>query len=153
MTKFLASSCAIIVLTFMATIAYAAPVLTILRNVLPETDSTYEIGTSSRAWLNIYTDQLCLAGDCKTTWPTGGGSGGGGNVSTSSVPVIGQLAYWTTTTVTPALLSTVATTSLAVTAPITFSGTLFAQIGGSGGSFGCTNASSGVTGCLTAADK
>ncbi len=95
---------------------------------------------------------ICLTGDvCRTTWPTGG-SGGAGNVSTSSVPVVGQIPFWTTTTATPALLSTVATTSLGVTAPITFSGTLFAQIGGAGGTFGCTNASNGVTGCMTALD-
>ena len=80
------------------------------------------------------------------------GAGGSGNVGTSSVPVIGSLAYWTTTTATPALLGTIGTTSLAVTAPITFSGTMGAQVGGVGGSFGCTSASAGVTGCLTGTD-
>ena len=46
----------------------------------------------------------------------------------------------------------VATTSLGVTAPITFSGTMGAQIGGAAGTFGCTSASAGVTGCLTGTD-
>ena len=45
-----------------------------------------------------------------------------------------------------------ATTSLGVTGPITFSGTLGAQIGGAAGTFGCTTAASGVTGCLTGTD-
>lgn len=40
---------------------------------------------------------------------TASAGGGTGNVGTSSVPVQGNLAYWTTTTATPALLSTVAT--------------------------------------------
>ena len=46
----------------------------------------------------------------------------------------------------------VGTSSLGVTGPITFSGTLGAQIGGAAGSFGCTSASSGITGCLTGTD-
>ena len=46
----------------------------------------------------------------------------------------------------------VGTSSLGVTGPITFSGTLGAQIGGTAGSFGCTSAASGVTGCLTGTD-
>jgi hypothetical protein len=241
--------------------ALGAPYMAQQRTIVPETTDMYELGTTSREWLRTFTQTLCLNGDCKSAWPTGGsgvgtstnpfmatyyvatstliasqfpyasttalsattlcltgdtcrttwptsGSGGGGNVSTSSVPVLGQLAYWTTTTATPALLSTVATTShafsgpftisgtigalvggsnstvtwnglattsqpassnvivsnggagvygvatssLAVSAPITFSGTLGAQLGGSGGSFGCTDASSGVTGCMTATD-
>lgn len=78
--------------------------------------------------------------------------GGSGNVSTSTGETAGQLAYWTSTNGTPALLGKVATTSLGVTGPITFSGTLFAQIGGTGGNFGCTTASSGVTGCLSGTD-
>src|SRR3990167_3852125 len=150
MTKFLASSCAIIVLTFMATIAYAAPVSTILRNVLPETDSTYELGTSSRAWLFLYTDNLCLAGDCRSSWPTGGGGSGGGNVSTSSVPIIGQLAYWTTTTDTPALLSTVATGTVSGTNGITVTAGR-AAVGGAL-AIDCTAAGAGATGCLSSAD-
>lgn len=52
-----------------------APVSTFHRNLLPITDSTYELGTSSRKWKNVYTDEVCLAGDCKTTWPSGSGGG------------------------------------------------------------------------------
>lgn len=95
---------------------------------------------------------LCLTADtCRSTWPTSG-SGGTGNVATSTTEQKGQLAYWTSTGATPATLGIVATTSLSVSAPITFSGTLGAQIEGVAGSFGCTNSSAGVTGCLTGTD-
>lgn len=73
-------------------------------------------------------------------------------LATSSLETAGQIPYWTTTSGNPAKLGSVATTSLGVSGPITFSGTLGAQIGGSGGSFGCTSASNGVTGCMGASD-
>src|SRR3990167_6574596 len=38
-----------------AGIVLAAPASTILRNVLPETDNTYELGTTTARWLRIYT--------------------------------------------------------------------------------------------------
>lgn len=54
----------------------AAPTETNQRNIYPFEDSTYEIGTSSRAFLRGTFDELCLTGDsCETTWPIGGGSG------------------------------------------------------------------------------
>lgn len=126
--KYFIPLCAALFITLFALMAYAAPVSTIMRNILPEADSTYELGTSTKAWLYLYTDNLCLNGDCRSSWPAS--SGGSGNVSTSSVPVIGQLAYWTTTTATPALLSTVATTSLTINAPLTTAGTAGALVGG-----------------------
>lgn len=81
-----------------------------------------------------------------------GGSGGTENVATSTHETSGGVAYWTSNSATPALLGEVATTSLGVSAPITFSGTLFAQIGGTGGTFGCTTASASAAGCLSAAN-
>lgn len=43
----------------------------------------------------MYTPQLCLNGDCKTAWPTGGG--GGANVtSTANSTPYGYIAYFTT---------------------------------------------------------
>lgn len=85
---------------------------------------------------------ICLTGDiCRQTWPTS--SGGTGSVGTSSLETSGFLAYWNTTSGYPAKLDKVATTSLGVTGPITFSGTLGAQVGGANGSFGCAT-------CLTA---
>ncbi len=89
-----------------------------------------------------------------TTWPVIGGpitttgTLSFGGVATSAAPAIGNLAYWTS----DRLLGTVATTAMSVTAPITFSGTIGAQVGGGAGSFGCTSASNGVTGCMTATD-
>lgn len=59
-----------------ATIAYAAPTFELKRSIIPEIDSTYTLGKTSKAWLNVYTDEMCLNGDCKTAWPTGGGGGG-----------------------------------------------------------------------------
>lgn len=50
------------------------------------------------------------------------------------------------------LLYSTGTSTPAVTAPITYSGTLGQFIGGVSGNFGCTNASAGVTGCLTGTD-
>jgi len=76
-----------------------APTTIYQRTLLPETDSTYELGTSTKAWLRINTDELCLTADsCKTTWPTGGGTtinqlGQIGDVSTSTL-AYGHLAMW-----------------------------------------------------------
>lgn len=44
------------------------------RTIIPETDSIYDLGTSTRAWRDGYFDQLCLTADtCQTSWPAGGG--------------------------------------------------------------------------------
>src|SRR3990167_3752065 len=60
----------------LGTLAFAAPIATTLRSILPELDSRYFLGTttpSTTAWLGVVTDELCLTGDvCRTTWPTGG---------------------------------------------------------------------------------
>lgn len=83
--------------------------------------------------------------------PCSSGGGGTGTVSTSTVPTIGNLAYWTSNGY-PSLLGSVATSAPTVSAPITYSGTLGSFVGGVGGTFGCTSASAGVTGCLTGTD-
>ena len=65
--------CVILFVLFMATIAYAAPLYTPMRSVIPEEDSSYYLGTttpSTIAWAGLIVDQICLASDCKTTWPT-----------------------------------------------------------------------------------
>ena len=60
-------------ISFFAVGAYAAPTTTYHRNIFPEITSTYEVGTSTRSFIQITTDGLCLTGDtCRTTWPTGG---------------------------------------------------------------------------------
>ena len=59
--------------------ALGAPVSTFHRNLLPITDSTYEIGTSTNEWKNLYVDRICLAGDCQTAWSAGGGEANTGS--------------------------------------------------------------------------
>ena len=54
--------------------------VTFQKNVIPFADSLYTLGTTTKAWLNVFTDELCLAGDCKTAWPAGGAGGGSGTV-------------------------------------------------------------------------
>lgn len=87
------------------------------------------------------------------TWPVISSGGATpaisfGGLSTSSPAVISNIPYFSGVNT----FANVATTSLGISAPITFSGTLGAQIGGGAGSFGCTSASLTVTGCLTAAN-
>lgn len=67
-----------------ANVAYAAPTARYDRTIIPETTSTYELGTSLKTWLTGYFDNICLGGVCKTAWPTGGGGSGGGTFSTST---------------------------------------------------------------------
>src|SRR3990167_9118760 len=52
---------------------FGASVSNLFRNILPELDSTYELGTSTLAWKNAYIDRICLAGDCQTSWSAGAG--------------------------------------------------------------------------------
>lgn len=45
-------------------------------SVLPQVDGLYDNGSSTLRWRNMYiSSQLCLSGDCKSAWPTGGGGG------------------------------------------------------------------------------
>lgn len=47
------------------------------KSLYPLTNLTYELGSSTRAWLKVTSAELCLTGDtCITTWPVGGGGGG-----------------------------------------------------------------------------
>lgn len=68
---------------------FGGPNSTPMRHIYPVTDSAYEIGTSSLAFLRGTFDELCLTGDsCKTAWPTGGASGG---ISTTSPWTAGDI--------------------------------------------------------------
>lgn len=76
-----------------------APIQSAQRNITPEADSEYYIGTttpSTLAFKGIITDELCLTGDsCKTTWPSGSGATSFGDltdVATSS-DAAGDLYY------------------------------------------------------------
>ena len=70
-------------------------------------------------------------------------------VSTSSVPTIGQLSYWTSAG-TPSLLGSVATGTISASGGIT--ATAGQSIIGSGLTIGCDVASGSVAGCLASAD-
>lgn len=95
----------------------------------------------------------CLTGNgLSAIGTTTCGSGGTGTVSTSTNETSGFLSYWTSNSATPALLGKVATSSLSASAPITFTGTAGALVGGTSLTINCTSASSGVTGCLTGTD-
>lgn len=50
---------------------FGAPVLNYSRTIFPEVDSTYELGTTTQAWLRTTTDEICLTGDtCYTSLGT-----------------------------------------------------------------------------------
>lgn len=91
-----------------ASYAAAAPTSVYQPTVLPKTTNTFDLGSSTAIWRNLYTNQVCLAGDCKIAWPTAGGTG---NVATSTTETPGSLSYWTSNAGTPATLGKVATSS------------------------------------------
>lgn len=55
--------------------ALGAPAYTLYRSIFPETTHIYELGTSTRAWKTVTTDQLCLNGTCATSFSTATSSG------------------------------------------------------------------------------
>src|SRR3990167_8275711 len=58
-----------------AGIVFALPITRSEQNVNPFITSTYWLGTttpSTLSWKGLIVDQICLAGDCQTAWPTGG---------------------------------------------------------------------------------
>ena len=74
-----------------ANTVYALPYFRSDQTIIPFQNNAYELGTSTAYWRNLFTNQICLAGDCKTAWPTGGGGSGGGTFSTTTSTVAGQL--------------------------------------------------------------
>lgn len=132
-------------------LALGAPATQLIyqKTIIPVSNSTYDLGTTTQNWRNVYFDKVCLSGDtCRTTWPGAGSTIG--TVSTSTAPIVGNLAYWTSDAY-PSLLGTVATTTLTGTAPLVFSNPI-SVIGGSASVLTCTAASGSVAGCLSAAD-
>src|SRR3990167_6624041 len=74
----------------LGTLAFAAPVATTLRSILPELDSRYFLGTttpSTIAWKGLIVDEICLAGDCQTTWSSGAGDITGGQTIGTGVNI------------------------------------------------------------------
>lgn len=110
-----------------ALVTKAAPTETFLRNTLPEVTNTYDLGSLTKVWDTLFTREICLSGDCQTSWP---GSASGA-VATSTGETAGQLAYWTSTNGTPATLGKVATTTLAGNSQVAVSNSPVV-IGGSG---------------------
>lgn len=43
------------------------------KSLWPIQDSVSELGTSTKAYLRLTTDEICLNGDCQTAWSAGGG--------------------------------------------------------------------------------
>ena len=66
--KYIVFTLAVLLGLLIAGVVIAAPSYRIERTLLPETDSAYELGTSTRAWLRVFSDELCLASDCRTSW-------------------------------------------------------------------------------------
>lgn len=63
---------AIFAALFGAITAFAAPIYHLDRTIIPETNLTYDLGTSTSLWRNIYTNRLCIDTDCRTAWPSSG---------------------------------------------------------------------------------
>ena len=82
--------------------AFAATNTTFLKNVRPEADQTYDLGTTTPAaqWKNIYTKNITVSGTC-----TGCSSASSNAVSTSTAETANRVPFWTTTSASPALLS------------------------------------------------
>ena len=97
-----------------AELALGAPVFRQEASLIPITDSTYYLGTSTpslKAWKGLYVDEICLDSDCKTAWPTSGGGSGGGTFSTTTSQVPGQLINYPNNTTDVVNIGSTATTS------------------------------------------
>lgn len=62
-------------LFFTPTIAAAAPGVVNQVSILPTLTDTYDLGTTTKEWNGLYVKTICLSGDCKAAWPSGGGGG------------------------------------------------------------------------------
>jgi len=77
-----------------AGVALSAPILNYSRTIYPEVTNTYELGTSTKAWIGITGKQFCLTGDsCIASWPTGGGSGSSVGWATTTNAVYNNFGY------------------------------------------------------------
>lgn len=126
----------LVTLISFAGIAHAAPPWIYQTTILPISNTSFDLGTTTQAWRNFFIQQICLTGDtCRTTWPTGGSGGGTGSVGTSSLEVGGQLGAWGTTSGYPAKLYSVATSTISAGTGLTTTGTAGFIVGGSSYTF------------------
>lgn len=61
-TKLMKKLIIVAILILSSSIAYAAPTYRIERTILPETDSTYELGTSTKSWFRVFSDKFFSPG-------------------------------------------------------------------------------------------
>lgn len=111
-----------LMLTNHVEVAEAAPVSTYHQSLIPITDSTYYLGTTTSAWLKAFLDEICLNGDCRTAWPSGGGGGSDVNWSwnplTNVLSSDGASTTATTTISTYGIVATYATATNATTSSL-----------------------------------
>lgn len=125
------------------TVMAAAPVQQVINGGTGSSTLTGILIGNGKSSVNTLTvgSNLTLTG---TTLSASGGGSGSGTITTSTLQTLGTLPYWTSSGSTfPATLGFIATSAPTVTAPITYSGTLGAFVGGVGGTFACGS-------CLTA---
>lgn len=113
--------------------------------LIGNSSGTYDVNT-----LTAGTNVTISEGDGSITINSTGGGSGSGTVSTSTIPTVGNLAYWTSNSF-PSLLGDVATSSLTASAPISLSNPI-SVIGDSASVLSCASASGSQAGCLASAD-
>lgn len=101
---------------FFANTTFAQTQYNIFRSLIPETTNKYYLGstTPDRVWAGLYVNQICLSGDCKTIWPTGGGGSGGGSWSTTTSQTSGILINYPNNTTDVVVIGSTASTSAEV---------------------------------------
>lgn len=79
---------------------FAAPVIQNFTNIAPFTNDKYDNGTTtpSQEWFHVYTKILCLSGDCRSVWPTGGSGTPGGTSGQLQYNAAGSFGGVSTTT-------------------------------------------------------
>lgn len=105
--------------------------------------------TTVSAGTNISFTPFTVFGSAPVTISATGGSGGSGTVSTSTVPTVGNLAYWTSNGF-PSLLGSVATGTISTLGGLTVTGSPY--IIGANTTISCLVASASNAGCLSSTD-
>lgn len=105
--------------------------------------------TTVSAGTNISFTPFTVIGSTPITLNATGGSGGSGTVSTSTVPTVENLAYWTSNGF-PSLLGSVATGTISTLGGLTVTGSPY--IIGANTTISCLVASGSNAGCLSASD-